>query len=252
MERDTKTNSIIDDLEVFCPNSECTWKDKLKNLNKHYNSECSFTKNPEWLNQNQNYIQIEEDNVCIPLEKNFGFSLNKTAETPWLIRMEPPFGPHMQAPLVPIGFPYFLEEYYHKCPMYKVFAERWQGFELKDKNCGLEILGSYFGEFSRGGMSHFSTAQGSEIVIDENSDETLFSNVENKNNKRGSRRRKTTKPNIKKEEKTRRKKRDSSEKKKSEKTGKRALVRHIVVDDDDENIFKDELSKKIKDTTVVL
>ncbi len=124
MERDSKTNSIIDDLEVFCPNTECTWKDKLKNLNKHYNSECSFTKNPEWLNQNQNYIQIEEDNVHIPLEKTFGFSLNKTAETPWLIRMEPPFGPHMQAPLVPMGFPYFMEEYYHKCPMYKVFAER--------------------------------------------------------------------------------------------------------------------------------
>jgi len=124
MEKDSKTNSMIDELEVYCPNTECTWKDKLLNLNKHYNSECTFTKSPEWLNKNQNYIQIEEDAINIPLEKTLGFSLNKTAQTPWLFRMEPPFGHHVQAPLVPMGFPVFMEECYHRCPMYKVFAER--------------------------------------------------------------------------------------------------------------------------------
>jgi len=250
MERDSRTNCIIDELEVHCPNSECTWKDKLLNLNKHYNSECDFTKNPEWLSQNQNYIQIEEDNINIPLEKTLGFYMNKTAQIPWLIRMEPAFGPHVQAPLVPMGFPIFLEECYHRCPMYKVFAERWQGFEMKDKNMSMEILGSYFGEFSRG-VHHLAPEE--EIIIDEN---TTDESLQNKNTKKGARKRNTKKNEGKKEEKKTRKKRESrstsTEKKKSEnKKGKRALVRHIVLDEDEE-MFKDELQKKIKDTTVVL
>lgn len=60
MGKDLVADKIIQDLQVQCPNSSCTWKDSLEHLDKHYKN-CSYTKSPEWLKTDQEYIKIEED-----------------------------------------------------------------------------------------------------------------------------------------------------------------------------------------------
>lgn len=60
MGKDLTADKMIQDLQVSCPNIDCTWKESLENLEKHYKV-CSFSKSPEWLVKDQNYIKIEEE-----------------------------------------------------------------------------------------------------------------------------------------------------------------------------------------------
>ena len=58
--KDLIGEKIIQDLEVFCPNKLCDWKDRLENLNKHASS-CAFDNPPNWLKEAQNYIHVDGD-----------------------------------------------------------------------------------------------------------------------------------------------------------------------------------------------
>jgi len=59
MGKDLIAEKIIQDLEVFCVNQLCEWKDKLEYLNKHVKS-CPFAKTPDWLSQAKNSIKADE------------------------------------------------------------------------------------------------------------------------------------------------------------------------------------------------
>ena len=58
--KDLIADKIVLDLEVYCVNKLCDWKDKLENLNKHVKT-CIFAKAPQWLNEAQNNVGREED-----------------------------------------------------------------------------------------------------------------------------------------------------------------------------------------------
>lgn len=58
--KDLIAEKIIQDLEVYCPNKLCDWKDRLENLTKHVNC-CPYDSPPEWLKEAQSYINVDDD-----------------------------------------------------------------------------------------------------------------------------------------------------------------------------------------------
>lgn len=59
MSKDHIANNLIQDLEVKCPNSECSWKNRLEELEEHFRN-CNFSQPPEWLTRAQNIIEIDD------------------------------------------------------------------------------------------------------------------------------------------------------------------------------------------------
>ena len=58
--KDLIADKIINDLEVYCPNRICNWKDRLEEFPKHYKI-CSQTKIPEYLIEAQNTLRAESE-----------------------------------------------------------------------------------------------------------------------------------------------------------------------------------------------
>ena len=58
--KDLIANKIIQDLEVFCPNRICCWKDRLEEFPKHYKI-CSKTQIPDYLKEAQNTLKAESE-----------------------------------------------------------------------------------------------------------------------------------------------------------------------------------------------
>ena len=59
MGKDLIADKIIQDLEVYCVNKLCDWKDSLENLNKHVKN-CPYAQTPAWLSKAQSNMQAEE------------------------------------------------------------------------------------------------------------------------------------------------------------------------------------------------
>jgi hypothetical protein len=59
MGKDLIAEKIIQDLEVFCVNQLCDWKDCLENLNKHVKA-CPFAETPAWLSKAQSNLPPEQ------------------------------------------------------------------------------------------------------------------------------------------------------------------------------------------------
>jgi len=63
MGKDLIAEKIIQDLEVFCVNQLCEWKDKFENLNKHAKS-CPYSKTPEWLKA-QSSVKFDDNQAPV-------------------------------------------------------------------------------------------------------------------------------------------------------------------------------------------
>jgi len=59
MGKDLIAEKIIQDLEVYCVNKLCDWRDSLENLNKHVKN-CPFAETPAWLSKAQSNLPPEQ------------------------------------------------------------------------------------------------------------------------------------------------------------------------------------------------
>jgi len=62
MSKDHIASQLIQDLEVKCPNSDCSWTNRLEELEDHFKS-CDFSKEPEWLARAQDFIEIDDEQI---------------------------------------------------------------------------------------------------------------------------------------------------------------------------------------------
>lgn len=58
--KDLIADKIILDLEVFCPNRICNWKDRLEEFPKHFKI-CSRTEIPNYLKEAQNALKADSE-----------------------------------------------------------------------------------------------------------------------------------------------------------------------------------------------